>query len=76
MKLGVCSEGGNVVFLKKHNATVKWHMKSYKVAEAEEGIATIPVILEVAEVEVEITISVGVDIRHPVVTVGTTARDV
>jgi hypothetical protein len=41
------------------------------VAEAEESVVTIPVILEVAEAKVEVTVRVRIDIRHPVVAVGT-----
>ena len=40
------------------------------VAEAEEAIVVIPVILEVVEVELEVAIGVPVHVRHPVVTVG------
>ena len=38
-------------------------------AEAEEAIVVIPVILEVAEVELEIAIRVGIHVRNPVVAV-------
>ncbi len=40
-----------------------------EVAEAEENVVVIPVILEIAEVEVEITVRVSVHVRHPVVAV-------
>ncbi len=39
------------------------------VAEAEQNIVVIPVILKIAEVELEVTICVGIQIRHPVVAV-------
>lgn len=40
------------------------------VAEAEEGIVVVPDILEVAKVELEVTVRVAVHVRHPVVAVG------
>ena len=40
------------------------------VAEAEEGIVVVPDILEVVEVELEITIRVSVHVRHPMVAAG------
>lgn len=40
------------------------------VAEAEEAVVVVPVVLEVAEVEVVVAIRVAVHVRHPVVAVG------
>ena len=40
-------------------------------AESEENVVVVPVILEVVEVELEIAIGVPVHVRHPVVAVGT-----
>ena len=40
------------------------------VAEAEETVVIVPVILEVAEVELPVTVRVAVHVRHPVVAVG------
>jgi hypothetical protein len=41
-----------------------------QVAEAQEDVVVVPGVLEVAEVEVEVAIRVGVHVRHPVVAVG------
>jgi len=40
------------------------------VAEAEEVVVLVPDVLEVAEVEVEVSVRVGVHVRHPMVAVG------
>lgn len=40
------------------------------VAEREERIVVVPVILEIAQVDVEVAIGVRVHVRDPVVTVG------
>lgn len=40
------------------------------VAEHEQNVLSIPVVLEVAEVEVEVTVRVGIHVRHAVVPVG------
>jgi hypothetical protein len=39
------------------------------VAETNEAVVVIPVILEVAEVEVPVTVRVPIHVRHPVITV-------
>lgn len=39
-------------------------------AEAKQTVVVVPVILEVAKVEVPVAVRVPIDIRHPVVTVG------
>ena len=44
--------------------------ETVRVAAAEDTVVVVPVILEVAEVEIEVTIRVGVHVRHPVVAVG------
>jgi hypothetical protein len=44
--------------------------RNYDVAEAQNNVVGIPVILEVAEVELEVTVRVSVHVRHPVVAVG------
>jgi hypothetical protein len=38
-------------------------------AEEQKAIAGIPIILEVAEVEVPITVGIPIQVRHPMVTV-------
>ena len=43
------------------------------VAEGEERVVVVPVILEVAEVDVEVPVGVRVHVRDPVVTVGSYA---
>lgn len=43
-------------------------------AEAQKRIVIVPIILKVAEVEVEITIRVSNHIRHPVIAAGTRPR--
>lgn len=39
-------------------------------AEAEEAIVVVPIVLEVAEVELPVAVRVAVDVRHPVVAIG------
>ena len=41
-----------------------------RVADAEEGVVVIPIILEVAEIEVPIAVRVPIHVRHPVVAIG------
>lgn len=43
--------------------------ETFQVAEAKEAVIVIPVILEVAKVEVPVTVRVRIHVRHPVVTV-------
>ncbi|MBI4812002.1 hypothetical protein HY798_00920 [Candidatus Falkowbacteria bacterium] len=39
-------------------------------AEAEKAIVVVPVVLEVAEVELPVAVRVPVEVRHPVVAIG------
>jgi len=43
---------------------IKW------VAEAEQAVVVVPDILEIAEIEVPVSVRVPIHIRHPVVTIG------
>jgi len=41
-----------------------------RVAEAKNAIVVIPVILEIAEIEVPIAVRIPIHVRHPVVAIG------
>ena len=67
MKSDGCSADGNERFPTKlpHGSG-----RNYDVAEAQDNVVGIPVILEVAEIELEVTVRVSVHVWHPVVAVG------
>jgi hypothetical protein len=55
----------------RENSLYKIEGEILKVAEAEEAVVVVPVVLEVAQVELEIVVRVPVHVRNPVVAVGT-----
>lgn len=54
----------------RENSLYKIEGEIIEVAEAEEAVVVVPVILEVAQVELEIVIRVPVHVGNPVVAVG------
>ncbi len=69
MKLVVCWVVGRRVWQTKL-APKRSEFLRY-VAEAEEGVVLIPRVAEVAQVELEVTVRVGIHVRHPTLEVGT-----